>query len=98
MAVPSFSPDWLSPARTLMNDVLGSDAAAELGENVALTLSRAATATAKGLWPVVQKVNKLIERPAAKPAWAPAPLLKRKERTFPQLGFPRVTDSLCPRC
>ncbi|HVJ90160.1 MAG TPA: radical SAM protein, partial [Labilithrix sp.] len=23
---------------------------------------------------------------------------KRRERTFPQLGFPRETDSLCPRC
>ncbi len=33
-----------------------------------------------------------------KPKWAPAPLLKRRERTFPQLGFPRTTDSLCPRC
>ncbi|HEY5240138.1 MAG TPA: radical SAM protein, partial [Polyangiaceae bacterium] len=32
------------------------------------------------------------------PAWAPAPLLKRKERTFPELGWPRRTDSLCPRC
>src|SRR5256885_11440923 len=29
---------------------------------------------------------------------APAPLLKSKDRTFPQLGFPRETDSLCPQC
>jgi len=46
----------------------------------------------------VQRLNKAIEKPAPKPAWAPAPLLKRRERTFPQLGFPRETDSLCPRC
>jgi uncharacterized radical SAM superfamily Fe-S cluster-containing enzyme len=32
------------------------------------------------------------------PKWAPAPLLKSKDRTFPQLGFPRETDSLCPQC
>ncbi|HTO76772.1 MAG TPA: radical SAM protein [Thermoanaerobaculia bacterium] len=32
------------------------------------------------------------------PKWAPAPLLKQKERSFPPLGFPRETDSLCPRC
>ena len=32
------------------------------------------------------------------PKWAPAPLLKQRERSFPQLGFPRQTDSLCPRC
>lgn len=44
------------------------------------------------------KLNQRIERPAPKPAWAPAPLPKRKERSFPQLGFPRETDSLCPRC
>ena len=43
-------------------------------------------------------MNQVIERPAPKPAWAPAPLLKRRERSFPELGFPRETDSLCPRC
>ena len=25
-------------------------------------------------------------------------MLKQQERTFPQLGFPRETDSLCPQC
>src|SRR5262249_15526378 len=30
--------------------------------------------------------------------WAPAPLLKRRERSFPPLGWPRETDSLCPAC
>jgi len=47
---------------------------------------------------LVTRLNRRIERPAKQPAWAPAPLLKRKERSFPQLGFPRETDSLCPRC
>ena len=32
------------------------------------------------------------------PKWAPAPLLKTRERTFPPLGWPRETDSLCPGC
>ena len=32
------------------------------------------------------------------PKWAPAPLLKSRERTKPQLGWPRTTDSLCPTC
>jgi len=32
------------------------------------------------------------------PKWAPAPLLKQSQRSFPPLGFPRQTDSLCPRC
>ncbi|WP_394844389.1 radical SAM protein [Pendulispora brunnea] len=46
----------------------------------------------------MQKLNRAIERPGKHPKWAPAPLLKRRERTFPQLGFPRETDSLCPKC
>ena len=61
-------------------------------------LTNALSRTARRLWPWVERLNRRIERPAAKPAWAPAPLLKRKERSFPQLGFPRETDSLCPRC
>jgi uncharacterized radical SAM superfamily Fe-S cluster-containing enzyme len=59
---------------------------------------RALTRSAKALWPLVQKYNKVFERPAVKPKWAPGPLLKRKERTYPQLGWPRETDSLCPKC
>ena len=61
-------------------------------------LTKALSGSAKKLWPYVQRFNRAIERPAAKPSWAPAPLLKRRERSFPQLGFPRETDSLCPRC
>lgn len=61
-------------------------------------LTRALSRTARSLWPWVRKLNHRIERPAPSPAWAPAPLLKRRERSFPQLGFPRETDSLCPRC
>ena len=31
-------------------------------------------------------------------AWAPGPLLKSSQRSMPPLGYPRETDSLCPRC
>ncbi len=58
------------------------------------SLSRAARA----VWPLVQRANLAFEKPSPQPSWAPGPLLKRKERTFPQLGWPRETDSLCPRC
>src|ERR1700728_2836879 len=58
------------------------------------TLGRASTA----LWPLLRKYNALFERESPKPKWAPAPLLKKRERTFPQLGWPRWTDSLCPKC
>ncbi len=60
--------------------------------------TRVLSRTARGLWPAVQRLNRAIERPSPHPSWAPAPLLKRRERTFPQLGFPRETDSLCPSC
>ncbi len=54
--------------------------------------------TAKVLWPVLQFVNKVHQGKPFQPKWAPAPLLRSKERTFPQLGWPRKTDSLCPKC
>jgi uncharacterized radical SAM superfamily Fe-S cluster-containing enzyme len=53
---------------------------------------------ANALWPLVRAYNGRFERPSPHPKWAPAPLLKRRERTFPPLGWPRDTDSLCPMC
>jgi uncharacterized radical SAM superfamily Fe-S cluster-containing enzyme len=47
---------------------------------------------------LVQRYNARFERPSRHPAWAPGPLLKRRERSFPPLGWPRETDSLCPKC
>jgi uncharacterized radical SAM superfamily Fe-S cluster-containing enzyme len=49
-------------------------------------------------WNALQAVNRRVPARSFRPKWAPAPLLKSAERTFPQLGFPRQTDSLCPRC
>ncbi|HEX8144640.1 MAG TPA: radical SAM protein [Pyrinomonadaceae bacterium] len=50
-------------------------------------------------WKAFQSVNlRLPEGEAIRPTWAPGPLLKSYERTSPPLGFPRETDSLCPRC
>ena len=50
-------------------------------------------------WRAFQAVNTRVPATegAARP-WAPGPLLKSHERTRPPLGFPRETDSLCPRC
>jgi uncharacterized radical SAM superfamily Fe-S cluster-containing enzyme len=54
---------------------------------------------ANAAWNVFQSVNRALpEGEAIRPKWAPAPLLKSYERTSPPLGFPRETDSLCPRC
>jgi len=50
-------------------------------------------------WKLFQSVNRrLPEGEAIRPTWAPGPLLKSYERSAPPLGFPRETDSLCPRC
>ena len=50
-------------------------------------------------WKAFQSVNTLLpEGESVRPKWAPGPLLKSYERTAPPLGFPRETDSLCPRC
>jgi hypothetical protein len=49
-------------------------------------------------WHAFQAVNRRVPYGTFHPKWAPAPLLKTKDRTFPELGFPRETDSLCPQC
>jgi uncharacterized radical SAM superfamily Fe-S cluster-containing enzyme len=50
-------------------------------------------------WRAFQAVNtRLPEGELPSPKWAPGKILKSRERTAPQLGFPRITDSLCPRC
>jgi uncharacterized radical SAM superfamily Fe-S cluster-containing enzyme len=62
-------------------------------------IDRAAVRTAKIAWPVVQFFNGLVkDGKSFWPQWAPAPLLKSYEKTRPALGFPRTTDSLCPKC
>ena len=38
------------------------------------------------------------ERPSFVPKWSDKPLLKSDQKTKPPLGFPRTTDSLCPKC
>ena len=50
-------------------------------------------------WKAFQAINrKLPEGELPHPKWAPGKILKSRERSAPPLGFPRSTDSLCPRC
>ena len=59
-------------------------------------LLRTASAAA---WKVLQAINRRFpESKALQPGWAPGPLIKSYEKSKPPLGFPRQTDSLCPRC
>jgi uncharacterized radical SAM superfamily Fe-S cluster-containing enzyme len=47
---------------------------------------------------VYDKWNSVNQQPAVTPKWADKPLLKSYEKTKPPLGWPRATDSLCPKC
>jgi uncharacterized radical SAM superfamily Fe-S cluster-containing enzyme len=63
------------------------------------TASSFVSRTSNLLWKAFQAVNRRIpegELPA--PKWASGKLIKSYERSAPPLGFPRTTDSLCPRC
>jgi uncharacterized radical SAM superfamily Fe-S cluster-containing enzyme len=66
--------------------------------NVWKPLELALVGAAKVAWPAFQMINRQFEARPFHPSWAPAPLLKSRERTSPQLGWPRTTDSLCPTC
>ncbi|HEV8610212.1 MAG TPA: radical SAM protein [Thermoanaerobaculia bacterium] len=54
--------------------------------------------TAGALWRAARAIDRRFPQRSFHPKWAPAPLAKQREKTFPKLGFPRETDSLCPRC
>src|ERR1035441_3304721 len=59
---------------------------------------KAFTYAAGAAWAVFDKVNQIRQNPGFIPAWSEKPLLKSYEKTKPPLGWPRETDSLCPRC
>src|SRR5467141_491737 len=42
--------------------------------------------------------NKYNPNPSFTPKWSDKPLLKSWEKQKPKLGWPRETDSLCPKC
>ena len=56
------------------------------------------TLLANAGWVVFDRLNQLSQRPSFTPAWADKPLLKTHEKVKPPLGWPRQTDSLCPKC
>ena len=53
---------------------------------------------AKGIWSVLQLAYRINQNPSFTPKWSDQPLLKSWEKTKPTLGWPRETDSLCPKC
>ncbi|HEX6271792.1 MAG TPA: radical SAM protein, partial [Polyangiaceae bacterium] len=53
---------------------------------------------ARALWPLFEAYGDRFPEAPLRPKWAPAPLARKQDRTFPPLGWPRKTDSLCPEC
>ncbi|MCU1286527.1 MAG: hypothetical protein JWO13_2877 [Acidobacteriales bacterium] len=53
---------------------------------------------ANGAWNVFDTLNQIAQKPSFTPNWSDKPLLKSYEKQKPPLGWPRTTDSLCPRC
>jgi uncharacterized radical SAM superfamily Fe-S cluster-containing enzyme len=66
--------------------------------NVWKPLELAVTGAARLAWPAFQALNRQFAEGSFHPRWAPGPLLKKRQRTAPQFGWPRSTDSLCPVC
>ena len=61
-------------------------------------VEKAAVAAAKGAWVVFDRLNRIKPNPSPTPKWSDKPLLKSYEKSKPPLGWPRSTDSLCPKC
>jgi uncharacterized radical SAM superfamily Fe-S cluster-containing enzyme len=61
-------------------------------------VEKAVTVTATGVWAIFERLNRVSPNPAPTPKWSDKPLLKSYQKSKPPLGWPRSTDSLCPRC
>src|ERR1700756_5956710 len=59
---------------------------------------RAVTIAAQGAWSVFERLNRISPNPSFTPKWSDKPLLKSYQKEKPPLGWPRTTDSLCPKC
>src|SRR5436305_2314666 len=61
-------------------------------------VEKAVTIGAKGVWAIFDRMNRIKPNPSPTPKWSDKPLLKSYQKSKPPLGWPRATDSLCPKC
>src|SRR4030088_953911 len=61
-------------------------------------VEKAVTIAATGAWAVFERLNRVSPNASPTPKWSDKPLLKSWEKSKPPLGWPRSTDSLCPKC
>ena len=98
-AVPAPSLPLPLPLDTFVDRVASVlDASPEEHSGLLHSFEKALSKASKLAWPIVQKLNEKFAGTPIHPKWAPAPLQRREVRSYPQLGWPRKTDSLCPRC
>src|SRR5580692_9025292 len=72
--------------------------ASAIGIKVWKSFDWALCKTAAVTYDTIQFFNKYKPNPSFTPKWSDKPLLKSWEKQKPQLGWPRTTDSLCPKC
>ncbi len=68
------------------------------GQRLMKYVDGALVATASVTFDTIQFFNKYHPNDTFIPKWSDKPLLKSWQKTKPQLGWPRTTDSLCPGC
>lgn len=61
-------------------------------------IEKAVTFGADAAWQVFDRLNQINQNPSFTPKWSDKPLLKSYQKSKPPLGWPRETDSLCPKC
>ena len=61
-------------------------------------VEKAAVYAAQGAWVIFERLNRISPNASFTPKWSDKPLLKSYQKEKPPLGWPRTTDSLCPRC
>jgi len=61
-------------------------------------VEKALTVAAGTTFDVIQFFNKCRPNPSFTPKWSDKPLQKSWQKSKPPLGWPRTTDSLCPKC
>ncbi len=62
------------------------------------SVEKTVAVTANLAWRVYEKISSVNPRPSFTPKWSEKPLLKSYQKVKPPLGWPRTTDSLCPKC
>src|SRR5215467_2825010 len=69
----------------------------KMGKAVKL-LEKGVVLGARASWTVFEKLNSISPNKSFTPKWSDKPLLKSYQKEKPPLGWPRTTDSLCPKC